>query len=488
MLLIMGVNLFTSRIILQALGIEDFGLYNIVGGVVVLFTFVNNAMVTSTQRFLNYELGRGNLIEVQKIFSASLSIHVVIAVIFLMIAETFGLYFLNTYIQIPIGRESAANWVYQFTIIASIINIMRTPYNASIIAYERMSFFASISIIEVVLKLLIVYLIYLFIDRLVSYSVLVTIVSLVICGCYYFYCRRNFLTCRYKFEYDKRRFFSIASFSGWSLFGSAANIGAQQGINILQNIFFGVTVNAAIGVANQVNNAIYNLVSNFQMAFNPQIIKSYASGRSDDFFHLIYRTSRYSFFLIFILALPVIIYCPELLSFWLTDVPEYSIVFCRIMIINSLFDALSGPLWMSVYASGKIKKYQLTISSLLFSTLILAYIVAYLGYNPYFVLAVKPLIGGIIYVYRLQYCSKVLYLNLYLYMKSVVFRCFIVSVLSCTLSLMIYFLLNKGLLILLIKFILSLLVTVLCVWLLGLTSSEKKYIYYQINKVRKNDL
>ena len=195
MLLIMGVNLYTSRIILQALGVDDFGLYNIVGGVVVLFTFINNAMVASTQRFLNYELGRNNPEEAQKVFSASLSIHFAIAAVFLILAETVGLWFLNTYIQIPPGRETAANWVYQFTIITSIINIIRTPYNASIIAHERMSFYAYISIIEVVLKLLVVYLVYLFADRLISYAALITIVTLIVFGGYYLFCRKKFPIC-----------------------------------------------------------------------------------------------------------------------------------------------------------------------------------------------------------------------------------------------------------------------------------------------------
>ena len=220
MLLIMVVSLYTSRVILQALGVEDFGLYNVVGGVVVLFTFINNAMVTSTQRFLNFEIGRNNLDEAQKVFSASLNIHAIIAGVFLLLAETVGLWFLNKYIQIPAGREVAANWVYQFSIIVSILNIIRSPYNAAIIAHEHMSFYAYVSVIEIILKLAIVYMVYLFADRLIAYAFLMMMVTLIVLAAYYIFCKKKYTICKYKFEYDRKRYMALASFSGWSLFGS----------------------------------------------------------------------------------------------------------------------------------------------------------------------------------------------------------------------------------------------------------------------------
>lgn len=485
MLLIMAVNLFTSRIILQALGVEDFGLYNIVGGVVVLFTFINNAMVASTQRFLNYELGRENLEEAKKVFSASLSIHFVIAAVFFVLAETVGLWFLNSYIQIPAGREAAANWVYQFTIIASIINILRTPYNATIIAYERMSFYAYVSIVEVVLKLLIVYLVYLFADRLISYAALVAVVTFAVFGCYYLFCRKQFQICRYQFEFNKRRYLSIASFSGWSLFGSTANMGAQQGLNILLNIFFGVTVNAAMGIANQVNSAIYQFVSNFQTAFNPQIVKTYAAQKAEDFHNLIFNTSRYSFFLLFALALPVAIYCTELLNLWLTEVPIYATEFCIIMIANALFDALSGPLWMAVYASGKIKRYQIAISYILFSTLIFAYIAGKLGYNPVIVLCIKPLIGITIYIYRICYCHRQLSLNLLKYLQAVIGKCLLITIISIIISYIFCTILENYDLHVLIKFTIPLSISILSIFFFGMTKSERKLISKNLQKVSK---
>ena len=344
MMLIMLVSLYTSRVILKTLGIENFGIYNIVGGIVVLFSFINNAMVSSTQRYLNYELGRQNLDEAKKIFSASLTIHFIIAGIIIFLSETIGLWFLNKYINIPEGRIVAANWVYQFSILTFAVNIIRTPYNASIIAYERMSFYAYISIIEVVLKLIIVYAIVIFADRLIAYSVLVFIVAILILICYIIFCLSKFPICKYKYEYNKLRYASLLNFSGWSMFGALANTGAQQGINILLNMFFGVTVNAAMGIAHQVNSALYSFVSNFQTAFNPQIIKSYAANDRSYFFSLILHTSRYSFYLLLILAFPVILCCQEILQIWLVDVPEHAVAFCQLVIIFSLIDAWQGPL------------------------------------------------------------------------------------------------------------------------------------------------
>lgn len=483
MLLVMGVGLYTSRVILKALGIDDFGLYNIIGGIVVLFTFLNNAMVASTQRFLNFELGCDNKEEAKKIFSASLSVHMAISVIFLLIAETLGLWFLNTYIQVPDGRETAANWVYQFTVITSVINILRAPYNAVIIAYERMSFYAYISIIEVVAKLAIVYLVYLFIDRLIAYSILMAGISLIVFGGYYLFCRKNFSICGYVFEYDRKRYISITSFSGWSLLGSAANLGAQQGLNVLLNIFFGVAVNAAMGIANQVSNAVYQFVSNFQTAFNPQIVKTYAAQNNEEFAQLVYSTSRYSFFLLLTLALPIFVCCDELLDIWLTEVPAYATEFCRIMIVNALFDALSGPLWMSVYASGKISWYQMVISGLLFMTLILAYVISQFGFSPAVVLGIKPLIGFLVYLFRMLYCSSMLKLSLRDYWSLVVNKCLLIGLASGACVAMLAAFWGVGLVCLFLKILTSIAVTVVFIVLFGLSAHEKKLI---MNLIRKH--
>lgn len=483
MLLIMAVSLYTSRVILQALGVEDFGLYNVVGGVVVLFTFINNAMVTSTQRFLNFEIGRNNLDEARKVFSASLNIHIIIAGAFLLLAETVGLWFLNRYIQIPEGREIAANWVYQFSIIVSILNIIRSPYNAAIIAHEHMSFYAYVSIIEVILKLAIVYMVYLFADRLIAYAFLMMMVTLIVLGVYYIFCKRKYEICRYKFEYDRKRYMALASFSGWSLFGSLANMGASQGINIILNMFFGVSVNAAMGIANQVNAAVYQFVSSFQTAFNPQIIKSYAAGDRTYFISLIMNTSRYSFLLLFLLALPIYICCPEILSIWLGTVPEYAVEFCRLMLLFLLIDAVQGPLWVSAQATGKIRNYQILMSALILLNLPITYVLLIFFKNPEIALIVRVAVNFITAVARVIYLNHLYDFPVGRYIKDVIIKCLIVLVISYPIPYLVHNMSGTTLIDTLANVFIAMISATVFIALIGLRSKERVLIISKMKQV-----
>lgn len=482
MLLIMVVNLYTSRVILQALGVEDFGLYNVVGGVVVLFTFINNAMVTSTQRFLNFEIGRNDIEEAQKVFSASLNIHFLIAGIFLLLAETVGLWFLNQYIQIPDGRETAANLVYQFSVIVSILNIIRSPYNAAIIAHEHMSFYAYVSIIEVILKLAIVYMVYLFADRLIAYAFLMMLVTLIVLGVYYIFCRKKYQICKYRFEYDKKRYLSLTSFSGWSLFGSLANMGASQGINIILNMFFGVAVNAAMGIANQVNAAVYQFVSSFQTAFNPQIIKSYAAGDRTYFISLIMNTSRYSFLLLFLLALPIYICCPEILSIWLGTVPEYAVEFCRLMLLFLLIDAVQGPLWVSAQATGKIKNYQILMSVLILLNLPITYVLLVFFKNPEIALIVRVAVNFITAVARVIYLNHLYDFPIWIYMKEVIFRCLLVLLVAYPVPHLVHKMMGMTIVDTIANILIDLVCAVSVIAIVGLRSKERILI---VNKAKQ---
>ena len=483
MFLIMIVSLYTSRIILQALGIEDFGLYNVVGGVVVLFTFLNNAMVTSTQRFLNYEIGRHNLDEAQKVFSASLNIHTIIAGAFLLLAETVGLWFLNRYIQIPEGREVTANWVYQFSIIVSILNIIRSPYNAVIIAHEHMSFYAYVSIIEIILKLAIVYMVYLFADRLIAYAFMIMIVTLIILGAYYVFCKKNYAICKYKLEYDRKRYMALASFSGWSLFGSLANIGASQGINIILNMFFGVAVNAAMGIANQVNAAVYQFLSSFQTAFNPQIIKSYAVGDRTYFISLIMNTSRYSFLLLFLLALPIYICCPEILSIWLGAVPEYAVEFCRLMLLFLLIEAVQGPLWVSVQATGKIRNYQILMSILTLLNLPITYVLLVFFENPEIALIVRLTVNLIIAVARVIYLNHLYDFPIGRYLNDVIVKCLIVVTISYPVPYLIHRIMGTTIIDTIVNIFLALVCAIVVIALVGLRSNERVLIISKMKQI-----
>ena len=483
MFLMMGITLYTSRVVLQMLGVDDFGIYNVVGGIIVLFSFINNAMVASTQRFLNFELGRGNVEEAQKVFAASLNIYLVIVMIFMLLAETVGLWFLNRYINIPPERTVAANWVYQASLVAAALNFVRMPYNAAIIAYERMSFYAYTSIIEAALKLGIVFLLYSFADKLIAYAWLVSVVALLILLMYVFFCRRVFVICRHHtFAYDKRRYTALVSFSGWSLFGSVANMGASQGVNILLNIFFGVFVNAAMGIANQVSGAIGLFVGNFQTAFNPQIVKSYASGEMERFINLILKASKYSYYLLFLIALPCFICCNEILQLWLGEVPLHAVSFCRLLIIFSLIDAIQGPLWMSAQATGKIKHYQLLMSCLILLNLPVTYVVLKLFPIAELGLIIRVSINIITAVVRVVYLKLLFPFPVIRYVKETVGTCIVVSVMSVLFPWLIYQN-TDGLSQLCLTISASLVCTLVFIYIIGLSCSERQIVLNIIRRI-----
>ena len=479
MFVMMAISLFTSRVVLEALGIEDYGIYNVVGGIVVLFTFVNNAMVSSTQRYLNYALGQNNLSEAQKIFSASLTIYWCLILLFIVLAETVGLWFLNNYINIPTGKEIAANWVYQFSIITTIINILRVPYNAVIIAYERMSFYAYLCIVEAIVNLAVVYALFLLQNKLIAYSMLVAVTALIIYICYYAFCRKNFIICKYIFNYDKKIYRGLISFSGWSIFGSFANISANYGLNILQNLFFGVNVNAAMGVSTQLNAAVYNFVGNFQTAFNPQIIKSYATGNNKYFIELILKSAKYSFYLLYIIALPVFICCPDILEIWLKEVPEYSITFCRIMLLYSAIDSLQCALWISAQANGQIKFYQILMSAIILLNIPFAYIAIKLFNAPTAVLIVRVLVNMLLAVGRVIYLNKTYGFPIKTYLTKVIWPAFVVILFSFPIP-MIFYSIHNNIGGMILSILLSITIACIVIYVFGISTSERKVVQVYI--------
>lgn len=486
MFFIMAVTLYTSRIILKVLGVEDFGIYNVVAGIVIMFSFLNNAMVTSTQRFLNYELGREKTVEVARIFSMSFTAHIIIVVGVIILSETVGLWFLNSQMNIPKERINAANWVYQFSILVACVQILRSPYNACIIAYEKMSFYAYISIVEVCLKLLIVYILIIdFCDKLILYAMLLFIVSLLVLAFYKYYCNKYFKVSLYHYFWDKSLFLRLMSFSGWSLFGSAANVGASQGLNILLNIFYGVAVNAAMGIANQFFVAVNSFIANFQTAFNPQIVKSYAANNDEGFMNLVFHTSKYSYFLLLFISLPLFICCPFVIEQWLGVVPEHTVAFCRLMILFSLIDALSGPLWISVQATGNIRFYQILMGSLIFMNLPLCWLVLYLGFVPETVLVIRVLINALTYFTRIGYLKIKLKFSTRKYIKEVILTSVFVTLLSVPIPLLVAFS-TEGWYQLLLTVLLSSLFLVFWIYFIGLAKDEKEFIKILVsNKIKK---
>ena len=359
-----------------------------------MFTFLNGAMTGATQRFLNFAMGQNDKEQTRNVFSISFIIHVIMAVLLIILAETVGLWFFYSFFNIPPERQSAAFIVYQFSIATTAINIILVPYRATIIAYEKMSFFALLSIIEVLLKLGVVFLLAVILfDKLVIYGLLTFAVSILILLVYKFYCNKSFETARFRYCNDKKLLKQLVEFSGWTTFGSFANVSRNHGTDILINIFYGVAVNAAIGIAKQVNSAVNSFVSNFQTAFRPQITKSYASQDYDYFMRLIFQTSKISFYLLFFLALPLYINAEFVLKLWLKNVPEYTVIFVKLILLGSLLDAISSPFVTSVEATGDIRKFQIINSIFSFSNLPFSLLFLWLGFSPAWVLIIKLSLG-----------------------------------------------------------------------------------------------
>lgn len=406
MLVTMLISLLTSRILLSALGIEDYGLYNVIGGFVALFGFLMSSMASATQRFLSYELGTGNAKALKDVFSMSLTIHLFIALVALVLAESFGLWFLNNHLQIPEGREVAANVVYQCVVASLCINIIIVPYSACVISHEKMSIYAAISILDVFLKLIIAYLLTIStIDKLCLYGFLLFIISVIELLIYRIICIHRFVETKYRFFLNKKLFFELFGFSGWTVLGQAAVVGSSQGTSVLINIFHSVVANASLGLANQVNGALNGLVSNFQMAYQPQITKSYASGDISFLNKLIFNASKISFFLLFIVALPIVFNIDWLLSIWLKEVPPLTNVFCVLFILASLFNSLGGPLWMCVFASGRIKYYQITVFTIYSIALIVIYILFKIGMGPTTAVVVNAVAAFILFITRIIFAK-----------------------------------------------------------------------------------
>jgi len=402
MLLIMGVTLYTSRIVLNALGVENFGIYNVVGGIVVMFSFLNGAMSQSTQRFLSYEMGRENSSKLQETFSAAMSIHIIIAIIILMFAETIGLWFLNTQMTFPDDATLSANVVYQCSILAIMTSILQVPYNAMIISHERMQAYAYISIVEVGLKLGVAYLLTLMSGhKLIIYAVLILTVTLLVNLIYRAYCKHNFSESKYKWKYDKDLFRSMSGYAAWSTVGSFAWIGKSQGCNLILNIFLGPAVNAAYGITNQVKTALNSFVQNFTTAVNPQIVKNYAAEDYGRAYSLVYYGCKVSFFLMLILAVPILMTTDKILVMWLKTVPQYTVIFTQLIIINSLFESFSYCMSTAIQASGKIKTYQLVVGLTTLLNLPIAWILLIAGRVPYTVFFASIVISMITLVERL---------------------------------------------------------------------------------------
>ena len=408
MILIMLVTLYTSRVILAQLGIKDYGIYNVVGGVVTMFAFLNNCMTSSTQRFMTFELGRGDMQRLKDVFAASLNIHAMIALVIVLLAETVGLWFVNTKLVIPADRMVAANWVYQFAILSFCINIIQVPYNAVLIAHEKMSVYAYICIVEVFLKLGIVYLLVVCpFDKLIAYGIMLFGVQLIVRCIYQIYCRKHYQESKFRLFWDKDLYRQMSGFAGWNLFGSVAWLLRDQGVNIILNMFFGPVINAARGVATQVSGAVMSFITNFQMALNPQITKNYANGNIDEMENLSYLGIKFSYMILFILALPLSVNIDYVLQLWLVEVPNYAALFIILILIDAMAGTLFGtPLMTSLSATGVIRNYQIVVSLVILCIVPVGYVFLKLGYDAPSVFYITILFSFLSGFVRFLFCRR----------------------------------------------------------------------------------
>lgn len=439
MILIMVVSLYTSRIILNELGVEDFGIYNLVAGVVILFSFLSNAMITATQRYLSIAIGKKDEKYIQAVFSTSLLSHFFLIFFIFLAAETIGLWLINAKLEIPADRMSATNFVYQLAILTTCVNIIRIPYNASIIANERMSFFAYVSIVETFLKLAVVWALAITPgDKLVIYSFLLLLVAIVIDIAYWYYCQRFLLANKFYLKTNKKLFVELTSFSVWNLFGGLADIGYKQGTNIILNLFWGVSINAVLGITNQIRNALVPFIGNLQLAVNPQMVKSYALGDYEYFKILVYRISKYSYFLMLIIVFPIICNIDLILELWLKNPPEHTAIFAILTSVYCLVDSLTGPLWAAMQAGGKIKRFQIVTGICLLLNLPVSYLFLMYGYAPSVVLIIQIVITGFTVGVRVLFVKYYLQFSIRNYVREVIFPIVFVTALSLPIALYIY--------------------------------------------------
>ena len=478
LLITMLVGLITSRIVLQTLGVEDYGIYNVVGGVVVVFSFISGSMAASSQRFITCALGRGDSKYLNVVFSTCVLIFVLIAVLIVLLSETIGLWFLATKMQIPAERMEAAMWVYQFSILATLAGIMRIPYNAVIIAYERMSIFAYLSILEAVLNLSMVLLLtFLSLDKLILYSILIAAVQIVICFCYYIYCKIHLKDVTFKFVLDGNLFKEMFGFSGWVMTGSFAVICYTQGLNILLNMFFGPAVNAARGVAVQVQTVVRSFCANFQTAVNPQITKSYVQSDMIHLYELIVLSSKFSFFLILTLSLPIMLETTFVLKCWLGIIPEHTETFIRLILLTSMIVTLSNPLIIALQATGKIRKFQILESSVLLCIPVFSYVLLKFTDTPPEIVFVVHFCFELLAQYvRVKIILPYIKMKNVDYLVKIIYPILWVLCISPVMPLLICILQDDGIVSFITTSIASLLSSILTIYFLGCTKNEKYMI------------
>lgn len=486
MLLTMFVGLFTSRVVLQTLGVVDYGIYNVVGGIITMLSFIDSTMTGSTQRFITYEIGKGNLSSIKNVIYTSNTVHLLLSLTILVIGETVGLWFVNTYLNIPESRMFAANCIYQCTIFSFITSTLVTPFNAAIVAHERLDAFAYIGIFDVFAKLGIVYLLVVFsFDKLILYAILLAVVALMSKMITISYAMWKFPECRLKYRFSISKIKEMTGFAGWNLIGTLAWIAKDQGINVLINIFCGPAINAARGIAFTVNGTVSGFVNNFQTALNPQITKSYAVGDIQMTNKLVVKGTIFSYYLLFLISLPVFVNTEYLLGLWLKDVPDHAVVFVRLSLIGTLVDLLYRCMLIAHLATGNIKQLQIYAGLVNMLNLPVSFLFLYMGADATCTFVIAIIISFFNLFVRLYCYKKIVPFSAVDYIKNVMFRSIYVSLVSAIVPFFLKSQLEDNFLSLVLTTLVSLGCTILTIRYIGLTKSELAQIKGFAKKLSK---
>ena len=476
-ILIMLVSLYTVRVVLETLGAEDYGIYNVVAGVVTMFGFLSGSLASASQRYFSFELGRGDLEQLKKVFSLSLLIYVLIGILVLLLAETIGLWFVNNKLIIPLERKIPALWVYQFSIIFFLFTILTSPYMAMIIAHEDMKIYAYVSIVEVTLKLAIVFVLRFTVwDKLALYGLLILFVAVINTTIYRIICMRKYRECSFLFYWNKDLFKEIVSYSGWNMFGATAGIFKNQIVNILLNQFFNPVIVAARVIATQVDNAAMSFSQNFSTAIRPQIIKSYAAGGNEMTLSLMFRGSKGTYLLMYLFALPLALEMPTVLGLWLRNPPEYAVLFTRLMLVDVLVTSVSYPIMTAAQATGKIIMYQSVVGGILLLNVPFSWIALQMGFPAYSVLIIAIGIALIATIARLLILKKLIDYSIRRFFEIVLLPVFVISIVSAILPVIICYFLEQNLLRLLIVTCVSVISVVVFSYYIGLNREERQKV------------
>lgn len=486
MLLLMAAQLYTSRVVLNALGVTDFGIYNAVAGFVLMFNVISGSLSAAISRFITFELGKGDVAKLTRIFSTAVMIQLLIGLAVVVLGESLGLWFLNTQMNIPDSRMVAANWILQLSLASFVINLVSVPYNACIIAHERMSAFAYIGLFEAGSKLLIAFLLlHAPFDRLVYYGVLTCAVALSVRFTYGYYCKRHFQECHFRWHFDRKLFREIAGFAGWNFIGSSSGVLRDQGVNMLINVFCGPAVNAARGIAMQVSAAVNSFTSNFMMAINPQITKSYAQENRAYWITLVCQGSRLSFYLLLFLSMPILIETHYVLELWLKIVPEHVVAFVRLVLVLVMCESLSGPLVTLMLATGRIRNYQIVVGGLQMLNFPVSYVLLKVGLAPEATVMAAIIIALSCMLARLFMLRGMVRLPVRHFLRHTVLNVLVVSMMACIVPFWSATWMPEGWLRLIVVTGISFLSVASVVYLVGCNQSERQFVHVKTNQIIK---